>query len=209
MPTHPIACPECDKVGNTVPLHTEPGRYEIFCENGHTFKDTEDLQARNPRQISGMKNPAPTKAPSNTLEVRFKVHPKFKEALDQRFGDRLEATMPALLACILDPAAFFIAGEDAEMMSRALGGEKIKDGKSITGKFFALTEELKTLKAENESLKKSVGSAKAVKNGDLGITVSLDPITALKLTEKAKQRGQDEAGVIADTMWYALKENWL
>jgi hypothetical protein len=194
-------------VGNIVPIQAEPGR--IFCENGHTFQDTEALQSRNPKPIAGMKIPTPPKAPTNTLEVRFKVHPKFKEALDQRFGDRLEATMPALLSCILDPAAFFIAGEDAEMMSRALGGEKIKDGKSITGKFFALSEELKNLKAENESLKKSVGSAAAVKNGDNGIMVSIDPDTMTKLTAKAVQRKQTEAGVIADTMWFALKENWL
>lgn len=206
-----VACPDCDAQGKEVPVQVVEGA--LFCENGHKFQDMEAFQAKRPRSIAGMKPPAPPRMPTNTLEMRFKVNPKFKEALLQRFGseDKLSSTIPALLGCIMDPAAFFISGEDAEMIARALEGERLKDAKSVTGRILALVTDLKQAKQENENLKKSVASANvASSNGNgTGLMVAFDDLTLMKLGGVARKRGQTEVQVIEDTMYYALENGWV
>lgn len=205
------ACPSCDKAGQESRLMSFPSKSGLGCPNGHVFNDLNELVALEPRKL-GAPAPRLQPPPQGAVEMRVMVPGETKAKLEERFKNKLNASITAVLGVMADPRAFIIGGVDCGRLEEALK-EPIKDAQKLLGKIFEMTGTSDTLAKENEIMRaKATGGAKVsyVANpeaGDMIINFG-DPLTQA-IMEKAKGYGITPEKLVSDTIKNASDQGWL
>src|SRR6266702_4048872 len=135
-----MGCPDCRDQGlGDIPLENAHGEHDCHCRNGHKFVDTEALHARNPKTLP-IKLPQAPKVPvAGLVTITLQVQSKLRDALNERFGERLSSSLPYVLGSMLDPGAFIITGADAANLSEK-AGFKISNAQSLAGIIYSLKQ---------------------------------------------------------------------
>lgn len=145
-----MLCPDCSaQSGRSVEL-IQGSDHRLQCPNGHRFDDMADLMARNPGRVQ---RPARVQPPPPTsCVVQFHTSANMKQALDNRFGERLEPTLEAICMQMLDPDAILVGGEEMKKI-RGLARREVKSARHLDAFVSEVTRELADTRAENDRLR--------------------------------------------------------
>lgn len=194
-----IACPDCPI---DVRLFQHPGDRAIKCANGHTFRDTEELQARNPRQLPAIVRKAHQ---PNYETIPVSIPKLVKQNLEKKYGDRLEASIGAMLAVMTQPGAFVVAEDDAHRISELLGA-KVNNGQMLYGLIFSLNRE----KVESVDRVQSLEKARAAGQPAQVQGFSLDFPQNIKdmIYQRAANLGQTPEEYLKTNLAMAIENYW-
>lgn len=207
MPVTNQGCPECRDQGlGDVPLEYRDGEFGAHCKNGHTFNDTADLRARNPKILPIRAAQAPKAPVPGLVTIEVKLPEKLRDALTNRFGDKLNASLPHFLNALLDPGAFIITGEDVKNISSKAGVE-IKNSQALAGVVYSMKQDIDNLNQKVKTLEASRGNgAGEVKSPTGGFTINFTPEYVGFLREKAVTRQESVEELIQDVVLYVADE---
>jgi hypothetical protein len=145
------------------------------CKTGnHTFVDNDELAASNPTHLAV--TPKSVGPPKGSVPMPIHVDPKLKDALGQRFGQRLDATCAAILAALLDRKAFLVNGIDAQRISDIVARD-VTSGSQLYGLVLDMIRErdqAKTTLAQNVA---AGGSALVTPGQSVPAVIQLSKLT--------------------------------
>jgi hypothetical protein len=201
MPTATdLGCPTCARSNPPVMERLTDTGSGYSCSHGHRFMDTGELMAAQPSKM-----PLPKKAPVRMLPGYVKteifIPGNLKQALDSKFGDRLDATLVAICTTLMDPGAFVLSSEDVEQMSKYVAGKRVRHGSELLGEVFAIFQERTNLREQLEK-KESVSFSG-------GLMVRPSPETLAALKQIAANNGKSASQIAGECLETAVKNNWL
>ena len=199
MPTATdLGCPNCAVSGVQARVMDTGSGYS--CEKGHKFADTGELMAMQPPKM-----PLPKKAPVRMLPGYVKMEictpGNLKTAMEQRFGERIDATMVAIRTTLMDSGSFVMASEDVGQVAKYLGGKNVRHGGELVGEVFSIFQERNNLKEQIE--KKDTTSF----NGAIMVRPAPDALEALK--KIAANQGKSVSQLATECLETATKNGWL
>jgi predicted HicB family RNase H-like nuclease len=199
MPTATdLGCPTCAAGGTHERLMDMSPGYQ--CTKGHRFNDTAELYAMQPPRM-----PLPPKAPVRMLPGYVKaeicIPGNLKQALDAKFGIRLDATIVAICTTLMDPGAFVISSEDVGQMAKYFSGKNIRHGAELTGEVYSIFQERQNLKEQMEK-KENVSFSG-------GLMVRPTPETLAALKKVASANGKSASQIAAECLETAVKNEWI
>jgi hypothetical protein len=151
------------------------------------------------------KMPLPAKAPVRMLPGYVKceicIPGNLKQALDSRFGVRLDATIVAICTSLMDPGAFVMSSEDVGQMAKYFSGKNVRHGTELMGEVFSIFQERANLKEQME--KKETTSFTG------GLMVRPSPETLAALKKIASNNGKSASQVAVECLENAVKNEWL
>ena len=168
------------------------------CSKGHIFNDT--------GEISGAKRmPLPPKPVVRMLpgyvKMEIFVPENLKQALEAKFGVRVDATIVAICTSLMDPGAFVMSSEDVNQLKAYLGGKAVRHGSELMGEVFSIYKSLSDAREELEK-KQSLSFS-----GGLMLRPSPEAIVALK--QAAANQNRTVSQVATELLENASKNNWL
>lgn len=201
MPTATdLGCPTCARSNPPVMERLTDTGSGYSCSHGHRFMDTGELMAAQPSRM-----PLPPKAPVRMLPGYVKteifIPGNLKQALDSKFGARLDATLVAICTTLLDPGAFVMSSEDVGQMSKYLAGKTVRHGSELLGEVFSIFQERANLKEQLE--KKETTSF----SGGLMIRPSSETMESLK--KIAVNQGKSASQIAGECLEVAIKNGWI
>jgi hypothetical protein len=173
------------------------------CERGHKYIDNEALMASNPLKVK-LAKPA-EKVQEGSVSLQVMVHSQLRDRLQQRFGDKLNASVASLLQVFLDPNAFVVCGPDQDAVEKIFQ-EPVRNSIELISKVGKLSVERDDAKREAEDLKKkNVGGAPLSENA---FKLTVEKEVADGIREKARQNGMSPAEFISSAVSVAVKNGW-
>lgn len=216
MPQVGFACPECLAGGNTVPLNYTPFQFGFKCDRGHDFQvDIQTLQAMKTVKIP---LPAPPKRPRpDCAALTLQLPKKLIEGLQQRFKDRMDNTVEALLIAMLDNDAFVMTGFDVEKLRQPeFLGQKVVGAEKLAGLVYALRSERDEARREADAFKANTSGTKGGTSVDVNeidgdfvqIALRFKLEDFLTIKNKATFNGKPPAAYMAEVISNALENGW-
>ena len=207
-----FACPMCLASGKEVRLMQSAAKFGLYCSenSAHIFQDTEEFLASNPKKM-----PLPKAAPRIQPGVEpfiVKIPTGLIEMLGKRFGQKLDASVAALLSVMTDPEAFVVVAEDVKRL-RELFGSKIGSADALVGSVYSLWMERNQLRTQVEQ-KVPVSSSG---NGNLPemsgdfvqTTVRINAEAFMTITEKAKFNHMSFSEYVQQVLSMAVENSWI
>jgi hypothetical protein len=201
-----MACPECEKQGRMeAPLFQNPADRKIYCLNNHTWRDTEELQLSRPHQLVNYKPPQAKQIGHVDLPVQIPGH--LHPLLEKRFGDRLNATLGAVLQALTEENSFIVSSDDSKQMSEWLG-TKIKSGQQVRGIILDLVKDRAQLQERVDRMVQQKALGQPVRTDDeFVIHLSADHRKAIE--DKAAFNGGETAEqYLEKRVAEAITNNW-
>ena len=199
MPTvTDLACPTC-AAGAVMERLTDTGS-GYRCSKGHQFNDTGELLAMQPKLM-----PLPEKAPVRMLpgyvSMEIFVPANLKQALNAKFGKRVDATLVAICTTLLDPGAFVMSSEDVNQLKQYFGGKAVRHGAELLGEVFSIHK-------ENADLKDQVKEKQSTSLvGSLVLRPSPETLAALRSTAEARKLTVSK--IATDCLDSAAQNGWM
>ena len=134
---------------------------EVQCQFGHKFSGSMMMSVRpfsgdspDTAHMSMVPMPLNEQPPPTSIKVQFWLHPKVKEALEQRYRGNLIATTDSVLSALADGNVLLISGPDvAKLHKRGL-----KNGCQI----IAALEATDNIESENRQLRAQIEKYESV-----------------------------------------------
>lgn len=183
-----LACPTCFQIDKTlVALVCSPTKAQ--CPKGHSFDDMIALREMNPPTVEDAKLSRPIVPGDAVMQVR--VSSQVRDALQGKYGDRLEATISSLLGVMTDARAFVMTSGHIDRVFE-LTQQKVSNGQALTGLIFTLATEKQAAEERVSQL-----SGKPVRQADCIEVPKFNDAETLKLeaaAEKHKVEGTNRVG---------------
>lgn len=201
------ACPTCERNGQAgVRLWTKPDA-GYYCLNGHRWKDFDELMSLDPTKMAFKGTPA---RQDGFVKMTIEMPGSVGEALTKKFGDRLGATLSAVME-VISSGKFVMMGENDVTRITQHIGEEVKSSAFIVGKIVDLKTTVNEQKETIERLENKIATLRGRPStkSDTEFTVDLGEELAAKVAELAKSRDLTVDEVISATMQqYLVDNNW-
>lgn len=192
LPQATTMCPDCDP-SNAMPLiRNHGGKIGFGCVAGHHFRDLAELRSRKLSTVKPKGQPVGDK-------YLIDVPKQTVERLTERFGERRDATVGAVMTAMAVPGTFIVGGHDLAELSREMGGE-------VRGvmDLIALAKDRKRELVEAKSRAEQPGE-----NAVDGVNVRLSDPDLEHVRELARFRGVRPAEVLEKAVRGLLAEDRL
>ena len=198
-----LGCRACSTGDRIVHILAKEGS-GFECETGaHKFVDNDQLMSSNPLRVALPKPVA--KIQEGSVSFSITISSQLQDRLRQRFGDKLNASIGALLEVMLDGDAFVVSGVEQVTISKILGKE-IRNSIDLSATAGQLAVERDEAKKEAEQWKKK-GSGSILTDGDF--RVKLDEKTSNAIKEKAQQNGLPVPEYLSSAVTIMISNGWL
>ena len=180
-------CPTCGDANPTPLIANMGGKIGYGCRAGHHFTDLRQLRGMN------LRSTGPTrKAIGDKYELP--VLPAVLQQLENRFGERMGATIEAVLTALSIPGSFLVGGHELVEISQQMGGQ-IRGTQDL----LAVAKDLRRQVGEAE------GRVKESMDRSNGIQLRLPRDVESYLKQIADSRGISIAEVIEGGLPTAIK----
>jgi hypothetical protein len=159
-------CPQCSKkTGASVQVVANAG--ELSCPNGHRWNDTMGFLNENPRMVFKVQQIIAQQANRTPLTISVPI--KLKADLETKYGDKLAATVTAILNQMNEGTGMMIPQTDVERLQEShVLGKKFNNSSELVGLIYAKTCEADDAKAERDT---AVADLKAYEGLSVGRVV--------------------------------------
>lgn len=198
---------ECPKCKNGVRLFSKEG-VGYYCVAGHKWLDYEDLMSENPAKLDFKGTPA---RQEGFIKINLDVPGSVASQLQKKFGDRLPATISALLDVISGPKFLMLGEDDIKRLTDQIGQE-VKSSSLLVGKIFEykqkIDEDAATIKTLRTSLQSRIARGGAAIT-DATMVLELGDDLAAKVTEKAESKGMSPDEYVRTAATLAVEGDWV
>ena len=196
-------CRKHSSVGQTVHILAKEGT-GFECERGCKFIDNEELLASDPIHVK-LAKPAP-KVQEGSVSMAIMVPSELRDRLQQRFGDKLNASMVSLLGVMLDGDAFVVCGPEQLNICKILNS-KVRNSIELSSEIGRIAVERDDAKAKCQELEKKAGTTGPMADG--AFRVNLEKDVAEMARTKARENSMPISEWMSSAMGVILRNGWL
>jgi hypothetical protein len=205
-----LECPSCRQQGKEGVRIFARDRVGYYCMNEHVWKDLDVLMALQPRKL---KFHGKTVIQEGHKDLTVKIPEATIEAAQNKFGDRLSATVGAVLDVIAGDRYILLGETDVKRIQERVT-EEVKSPAYIVGTIIALQESAKEQKQTIEKLRVDLRAALSGRGGSQVVNEST-VITDLgdelfhKVATEAESHGWDVQTYILQALQLATDGKWV
>lgn len=197
-----LACPRCDTTGTESRLFAKEGvGYYCVGLNAHSWKDYDALMNMNPRKLvfKGI-----VARQEGWEKLPIDMPGSVVRDLQSKFGDKLQATVRAVLETLSQSKSLMVPEEDLKRLNDHLGLD-LRNSAQLVGAVYSL-------KTTNANLEEQNGLMKNNRRGGAvsptAVVVELGDLAA-KVIAKATERETTPSEVIATVVEQYAANDWL
>jgi hypothetical protein len=196
-----MACPKCAAAGDKESRMFSRADAGYYCLKGHKWNDYDELMAMGPEKMTFKGIVArqdgwekfPISMPGSVLKD-----------LQTKFGDRLEATLRAVLETLSQSRCLMVPEEDLKRLNEHTGMD-LKNATQLVGAVYSL----KTSKAKlEESVRLAANNRRGGAVSPTAVVVELGGLCA-KVIQKAEERQQTPGELIASEVARYDAAEWM
>jgi hypothetical protein len=150
-----MACPTCEKAGTPGMRLFSRADAGYYCLQGHKWKDYDELLSLNPTKLAFKGIPAKQEG---WEMLKLELPGSLLRELQAKFGEKLASTLRAVMDVLASRRFLMIEDENLDRLGRELGVD-VKNADGLFGAVYAVIQEKKELKEENERLRQKKGPA--------------------------------------------------
>jgi hypothetical protein len=199
-----FACPACQvATGKTSQILADAGSIVCSVDATHRWNDTQAFLAMKP--IMAFSAPAVQAAPpANQAKIEVSVPQRVKDALDARFGDKVNANVAAALAAFSEGDSIIVHQTDIDRIQQRVGERPTSSGE-IYGMIFMLGEQAREAK---QTMDYAQSQVKAYENmNPASVMVDLGSFYQIAV-EKARDAGLPLKVWLERNLHTALEGSW-
>lgn len=198
-----LECPACRDQGVIAELMADSLRTVCSSNPEHVWTDRSELMALAPRMMAPVKRVDAIQAQHVPLQLN--VPESVKKLLEERYGDKLPTSLTSVLQACAEPEMMLLSASDLQRIGERLG-QKPTSAAELFGILFAIGEEIKAAKSENELLLRRMN----IKRGDAmeGCVVDLAEYMP-KAVAKAADAGVPLEEFLSKYLRDSLENDWI
>lgn len=198
-----LECPLCAQGGVIAELMADQLRTTCSSNPEHFWTDRSELMAMQPRFMAKVARPDTVQAQHVPLQLN--VPESVKKLLEARYGDKLPTSLTSVLQACAEPEMMLLNATDLQRITERLGQKPTSSGE-LFGMMFALGEELKSARSENELLLRRMN----IKRGDAAEGVVIDLAEYMsKAVAKAADAGVPLEEFLSKYLRDSLENDWI
>ena len=173
------------------------------CERGCKFVDNEELMASDPLKVQLPK--PPTKVQPGTVSLPILVPSELRDRLQERFGDKLGASVASLLGVMLDGDAFVVCGPDQLAVSKILN-KQVRNSIELASEIGKIAVERDDARNKCKELEKKSGGAGPMTDGAFRVNLSKEVAEQVRL--KAQDNALQASEWLSSAIGVAISNGW-
>lgn len=199
-----FSCPRCKMAtGKLNQIVASAGTLQCSVNSTHIWPDASSFYAENPTM--DFKVAPPSFPPQeNYAPMSVSVPIAVKSGLEAKYGDKVGATVSAMLQVLLEGDTLIVPEADLRRIADKLGA-KPRSSSELYGMIFALGEEVTEQKSIAETAQRDVKAYEGLSIGRVVVDLGDEYAGA---SEKAKSAQLPLAIFITQNIKQALRDNW-
>jgi len=196
-----MACPRCASTGDKESRMFSRADQGYYCLKGHKWNDYDELMSMGPEKMP-FKGIVARQDGWEKLPVSLPG--SVKKDLETKFGDKLEATIRAVLETLSQSKCLMVPEEDLKRLNDHTGMD-LKNSSQLVGAVYSLKQTTTNLEEQNRLMKnnRAGGAVSAT-----AIVVELGDLCA-KVIAKAEERETTPGEVICTVVEQYASNDWM
>lgn len=196
-----MACPRCAAAGDKESRMFSRADSGYYCLKGHKWNDYDELMAMDPAKMA-FKGIVARQDGWEKLPVDLPG--SVKSDLEKKFGDRLQATIRAVLETLAQSKCLMVPEEDLKRLNDHTGMD-LKNSSQLVGAVYSLKQTNTNLEESNRLMKNNRGGGSV---SPTAIVVELGDLCA-KVIAKANERETTPGEVITTVVEQYAANDWM
>jgi len=196
-----MACPKCKAAGNPESRMFSRADAGYYCLQGHKWNDYDDLMAMNPDKLAFKGIVA---RQDGWEKLPIDLPGSVKSDLEKKFGDKLQATVRAVLETLAQSKCLMVPEEDLKRLNDHTGMD-LKNSSQLVGAVYSMKQTATNVEEQNRLMKNNRGGGSL---SPTAIVVELGDLCA-KVIAKADERETTPGEVICTVVEQYAANDWM